>query len=110
MKDWDVPIELRNAARNIVPDVFEHVHSLEELVQHFLIGVDEGDAKVIAAFFEQCFVENVSADEYAEFWTTMPSGIHFHDGSDVQRFMKKILMTLQSPRYVESIGYGKFST
>jgi hypothetical protein len=100
MTKSDVPVEFKLVARNIAASVTEFVKSMDDLVAHALIGIDQNHAAVLRPFINKLLEQNMPADGLAEFWSTMPSGIYFENGESVRRFLKALLDRIEKEPYL----------
>ena len=100
MKAKQTPAEFKAVARNIALGVFDEVHSLDDLVLHALIGIDQHDAAVLRKFLPQLIDVQMSADDLRELWSSMPSDIYFNDGEVVRKILAALLKRIESQPYL----------
>ena len=100
----DVPDEFKAIARNINSDIFESVHSMSDLVEHALIGVDQHQAAVVRPFLTKVIEVNSTSEKLKEFWSSTPSGLYFIDGEAVGRFLVALLSRLQQEPYLTGVA------
>ena len=100
MKADQTPAAFKAVARNIALGVFDLVHSLDDLVAHALIGIDQHDAAALREYLPQLIDAHTSADDLKEFWSSMPSDIHFNDGEVVRKFLAALLERIERQPYL----------
>ncbi len=100
MQDQQMPAEFKSVARNIAVGVFDFVKSMDDLVAHALIGIDQHHAGVLRGYLPSLIDSNVSGDFLKEFWSSTPSGLYFDDGEAVRKFLAAILDRIQREPYL----------
>lgn len=94
------PPEFRAVARNMAVGVFEIVQTLDDLVNHALIGIDHRDAAVLRVFLPQLTNGQMAADDLINFWSTMPSDLYFNDGEQLRTILTAIQERIRDEPYL----------
>jgi len=94
------PQAFKNACRNLGPDLEEFVSSLDDLVRHSLIGIDEAGAKEIKPYLDELLSGQYDDDQLKDIFWSLPGSTKFHEGRDVVTFLTRMREILAGPPYV----------
>ena len=103
MNKNEAPTEFKAIARNVNSDIFEFVNSMDDLVAHALIGIDQHQAAVVRPFLKEIIEVNSTPDMLKEFWSSTPSGLYFIDGEAVRKFLTALLSRLEQEPYLTGV-------
>lgn len=84
------PEAFKRMCQNFGPDLAEFAPSINDLVEHALIGIDRNDARAIGSFLDELLNGKHSAEDIKKFWWSMPVTTVFHDGKDVINMLERI--------------------
>lgn len=102
MSPIETPVEFKLIARNIAADALDFVKSLDDFVAVGLIGIDQRQAAVVRPFLKSLLAQNMSPEVLAEFWSSMPSGLHIN-GEGVQTILTALLNRLEQEPYLTGV-------
>lgn len=95
----ETPVEFKLIARNFAADILDFAKSLDDFVAVGLIGIDQQQAAAVRPFLKSLLAENMSREALAEFWSSLPSGLHI-DGEGVRNILVAILDRLEQEPYL----------
>ena len=95
-----MPIEFKRMARNITIGTMDMVSSIDDLVDHALIGIDQNDAALCRPFIKDLLTKNLTVEEFARFWSSTPSSIYFNEGESVRKFLVALLARIENEPYL----------
>ncbi len=84
----------------------DSVTSINDLVAHALIGIDQNDAVVCKEFIGALLAQNLTAEQLVQFWSSTLSAIFFKDGETVRKLIEGLLARFEEKPYAA----GKLST
>jgi hypothetical protein len=90
------PDEFKKICRNMVPGITNFSKSEEEFVALTLLGVSKQDASIVAPFLESILARQ-SPQVLKEWMWSMPGSLGFTDADQLIRYLKLLLVKLQSP-------------
>ena len=100
MSSIEMPVEFKHMVRQVGGDIAEHVKSMDDLVAHALIGIDQHQAAAVRPYVKRLLAQELTSVEMAEFWSSTPSGIYFTNGDFVCEFLAALLERLEREPYL----------